>query len=184
MKKVFLSITALTFGASVAFAQTNETEVQQNQNSDLQIERLSNSPEEAGKKKIELGELPSAVHEAFKESEFKDWEVQEVYELSAPATEGQEMTSDAGIAPAGEEAAYEIRLISKDMKDEISDSQEAIEDVQEDAAEADEAEEANVSTETVKVEVPAVVLQFDKEGNLIKQDDQNEANETETLEQY
>ena len=184
MKKVFLSITALTFGASVAFAQTNETEVQQDQNSDLQIERLSDSPEEAGKKKIELGELPATVHEAFKASEYKDWEVQEIYEISSSSTEGQEMTSDAGIAPAGEEATYEIRLISKDMKEEITDSQEAIEEVQEDATEADDAEEANVSTETVEVEVPAVVLKYDKDGNLIKDNEQEETNETETLEQY
>ncbi len=184
MKKVFLSITALTFSASAAFAQSSDIETSQNQSSDLQIERLSNSTEETGKKKIELSELPSAVSDAFRDSEFKDWEVTEVYEINSSSPENQTMTSDAGIAPAGEEATYEIRLISKDMKDEISDSQEAIEDVKEDANEADEAEEANVSTETMEVEVPSVVLKYDQEGNLIENEDRENTTETETPEQY
>lgn len=185
MKKILLSLTALTFGASVAFAQTEmeaetqqETqEIQETQTEELQIERLSNNSEASDKKKIEMSELPEAVQEAFQNSEFADWEVSGIYEVGTQAAEAPETevmepaaTEEAAVTePASEETSYEILLISKDMKDEIKDTQEAVQEENEDAAEDGE---AAVSTENVAVEIPGVVLKYDSEGQLISQEDQ------------
>lgn len=176
MKKIFLSITAFTFCATVSFAQT-ETGIQEDQQQEeLQVERLSEKPEMAGKNKIEMSELPAGVQQSFQESEFKDWKVAEVYELqAADSPEGQE-----GM-PTEEEAAYEILLISQDLKEEIADTRET---VAEEKKEAQTDEEVEISTEKVMVEVPAVVLQYDKEGKLLKQEERPETNETELQEQY
>lgn len=185
MKKIFLSLTALTFGASVAFAQT-ETEVQEPQteqnieiqddqqevqSDDLQIERLSNEAETSGKKKIEMSELPASVQEAFQNSEFKDWEVAEIYEVRSATNSEGIVEEDVALGNATPEASYEIVAISKDMKDEIADTQEAIQEETEDALEDGEA--AEVSTENIKVEIPAVVLKYDQQGQLIEQQEQN-----------
>lgn len=207
MKKILLSLTVLTFGASAAFAQTEtetetqldtqtemEVETQQEiQTEDLQIERLSNKAEASDKREIEMSELPAAVQEAFQNSEFADWEVSGIYETAAPSEEApaeaaeteimEPATEEAAAAAAGEtaseEVAYEILLISKDMKDEIEDTQEAVQEENEDAIEDGE---AAVSTETVKVEIPGVVLKYDSEGQLISQEDQK--SEEETNDQY
>lgn len=211
MKKILLSLTVLTFGASAAFAQTEtetetqletqtemevetQQEAQEAQTEDLQIERLSNKAEASDKREIEMSELPAAVQEAFKNSEFADWEVSGVYETAAAASEEvpaeateteimEPATEDAAAAAAGEtvteEVAYEILLISKDMKDEIEDTQEAVQEENEDAIEDGE---AAVSTENVKVEIPGVLLKYDSQGQLISQEDQK--SETETNDQY
>ena len=159
MKKIFLTFAAFSFGATVAFAQTEQGTPAESQN-ELQVEKLSNSVAEEGKKEIDMTQLPAAVQEAFKNSEFKDWEVAAIYEVEA-AKENMAATTET---PA-EGPVYEISLISKDMKDEIKDTEETIADEQEDAAE----EEVAVTTETVKVEVPSLALRYDQEGNLIEQ---------------
>lgn len=213
MKKILLSLTALTFCASVAFAQEVEVETQPSheetqtqpgqeeaQTEDLQIERLSNTAETSGKRKIEMSELPAAVQEAFQNSEFKDWEISGVYEVKAEASEAEGMMEDAtaedaitteteeateeaatATETASQEASYEILLITKDMKDEIEDTQEIIQEEKEDAMEDGE-EAAEIATEKVSVEIPGVVLKYNAEGELISQEDQK--GEAETNDQY
>lgn len=185
MKKILLSITALTFGATVAFAQTEietpETQ-QETQSEEIAVERLT-SESEAGKRKIEMTELPASVQEAFQNSEFKDWEVAEIYEVGAAITEDATVDpstttpEDAAQGIATSEASYEILVISKDMKDEIEDTQETIQEETEEILE--EGEAAEVSTETVKVEIPAVVLKYDNQGQLLEQKEQKSETENE-----
>ncbi|WP_017731377.1 hypothetical protein [Nafulsella turpanensis] len=160
MKKIFLTFAAFSFGATVAFAQT-EQETPVEPQSELQVEKLSNSVAEEGKKEIDMAQLPAAVQEAFENSEFNDWEVAAVYEVEA-VNENMAATTEA---PA-EGPVYEISLISKDMKDEIKDTEEAIADEQEEAVEE---EEIAVTTETVEVKVPSLALRYDQEGTLIEQ---------------
>lgn len=162
MKKIFLTFAAFSFGASVAFAQT-EQETPIEAQDELQVEKLSNSVAVDGKKEIDMNLLPAAVKEAFENSEFKDWKVAAVYEVEAGAgNENMAATSEA----ATEGPVYEISLISKDMKDEIQDAEEEIADEQEDAVEEDE---VNITTETVELKVPALSLTYDQEGKLLEQ---------------
>ena len=160
MKKIFLTFAAFTFGASVAFAQTEQEKPVEAQD-ELQVEKLSNSAAEEGKKEIDLNQLPAAVLEAFESSEFNDWEVAAVYEVEA-ANENMAATPQANT----EAPVYEISLISKDMKDEIQDTEEAIADEQEDAVEENQ---TVVSTETVEAKVPSLSLRYDQEGTLLEQ---------------
>jgi hypothetical protein len=178
MKKIFLTFAVFGFGATVAFAQTNpEVETEQAQ-TELQVEKLSNSAEMEGKKKIEMSELPAAVQEAFQNSEFKDWEVAEIYEVEASQEENINMSATAEESASSEDVTYEINLISKDMKDEIEDSEEAVAEEQEEAVE----ENVEATTETIEVEVPALLLEYDKEGKLLKQEEQKSDNKLEELE--
>lgn len=180
MKKIFLTFAVVGFGATVAFAQvTPEPETEQQQE-ELQVEKLSNSAEMEGKKKIEMSELPLAVQEAFQNSEFKEWEVAAIYEVEAvPEGEGNiNMNATPEENVASEDVTYEISLISKDMKDEIQDTEEAVSEEQEEAVE----ENVEVTTETVQVEIPALLLQYDKEGKLLKQEEQKNDGQLEELE--
>lgn len=175
MKKIILSITAFTFCATVSFAQTDTGIQEDQQQDDIQVERLSESPEMTGKTKIEMSALPAGVQQSFQESEFKDWKVAEVYELKAAEAPEAEEGMPAEEATT-EEAAYEILLISQDLKEEITEAEEK--------EEAQTEEEVEVTTEKVMVEVPAIVLQYNKEGKLIKQEERQEATETELQEEY
>ena len=176
MKKIFLTFAAFTFGASVAFAQT-DTEAPVESQDELQVEKLSNNAVAEGKKEIDISQLPAAVQDAFKNSEFKDWEVAAVYEVEAGAEQTENMAISTEATTEG--PTYEISLVSKDMKDEIKDTQEAIADEQEDAKEEGDVE---VTTETVSVKVPAVSLHYDQEGKLLKQEEQKPENELDEME--
>lgn len=178
MKKIFLTFAVFGFGATAAFAQTNpEVETDQPQ-TELQVEKLSNSTAMEGKKEIEMSELPAAVQEAFQNSEFKDWEVAAIYEVEATQEENINLSATPEESAASEEATYEISLISNDMKDEIEDSEEAVTEEQEEAVE----ENVEATTKTVEVEVPALLLQYDKEGKLLKQEEQKNDSQLEGLE--
>ena len=175
MKKIFLTFAAFTFGASVAFAQTEQKKPVEAQD-ELQVEKLSNSVAEEGKTEIDLQQLPAAVLEAFESSEFNDWEVAAVYEVEA----GAEKENMSAAPEANTEGpTYEISLISKDMKDEMKDTEEAIADEQEEAVEE---EEIAVSTETVDVKVPALSLRYDQEGTLLEQKQLKGSEELEEIE--
>lgn len=183
MKKIFLTFAALAFGATISFAQTNQENEQEHESDKLEIERLSNTAEATGKKKIEMSELPLQVQEAFQKSEYKDWEVAEIYEIeeAAQGWVDEDIPLEEGQTEASlnSDYSYEIVLLSQDMKDEVEDSQEAVADEQEDALEE---EDVAVSTETVKVEVPALILHFDQEGKLLQKQDQEGSNPAETEE--
>lgn len=166
MKKLFLTIAAVAIGTTVSFAQSNG----EYESGKLEIERLSNTAETAVKKKIDVSELPLQVQEALQQSEYKDWEIAEIYEIEE---EGRGWVDEDIPLEEGQTAAslisdfsYEIIMLSQDMQEEIEDSQEAITDKQDDAT----VEEETVSTETVEVEVPAIILHYDQEGKLLKKE--------------
>ncbi len=178
MKKIFLTFAVFGLGATAAFAQTTpEVETEQPQ-TELQVEKLSNAAEMEGKKEIEMSELPAAVQEAFQNSEFKDWEVAAIYEVEAAQEENIQLSNTAEENAASEGVTYEISLISNDMQDEIEDSEEAIAEEQEEAVE----ENVEATTATVEVKVPAILLQYDTEGKLLKQEEQKSDNGLEEVE--
>lgn len=182
MKKIFLTFAVFGFGATVAFAQTTpEVETEQPQE-ELQVEKLSNTAEMEGKKKIEMSELPAAVQEAFQNSEFNDWEIAAIYVVEATQEENINLSATPEENAAPEDVTYEISLISKDMKDEIEDTEEVVAEEQEEATEEIVEEKVEVTTETVEVEIPALLLQYDKEGNLLKQEEQKSDSKIEELE--
>lgn len=181
MKKIALTFVAVAFGSCIAFAQTNpETEETKTVNTEesLTIDRLSDKPEEAGRRMMNIEELPEAVQQALKDGEFKGWQVVSVTEVQAQ--DDKENLSNTEVAtetdaPATAAVQYEVALVSEDMQDEIEDSQAATEEVKEEAA-----EEGIVAEEKmVTVKVPGVVVRFDEQGNVVSRveqpaDDQNE----------
>lgn len=194
MKKTALTFVAVAFGTCVAFAQTNPTQDDKTINTEETIttDKMSDVAEDemAGRRVLQVEELPEAVQASLQNSDFKDWEIVSVTELQANAhgqTTRENMANVEGqenAAGGAENAAvfYEIALISKDMQDEIEDTQEQTEELQEDVAEEGDVnavEEAGVS-----IKVPGVTLRFDQSGNLISQtentDDASTEMETET----
>lgn len=178
MKKLFLTFAVVGLGAATAFAQEVESVQQQEE---LQIEKLSNPAEMEGKKAIEMSELPQAVQDAFQNSEFKDWEVAAVYAVEAPQEENIQLSNTPEETAVPEEnITYEISLVSQEIEEEIEEAEEAVTEAQEEAT----GEQVEVSTETVKVAVPALLLSYDKEGKLLKQEEQKNDSPLEEKEQY
>lgn len=186
MKKTLLTFVAVAFGSCVAFAQTTPVEGEQTDNTDtnteqsITIDRMSDSPEEAeaGRRVINIEELPESVQRSLKAGEFKDWQVVAVTELQANAhgqKENMANVQDETTQQAGAENAvvmYEVELVSEDMQDEIQDSQEATQEIAEEAA-----EEGVVAEETmVTVKVPGVVLRYDQDGKLLSRVDRTNEN--------
>lgn len=158
----------MAFGATVSFAQTD----QDYEGGKLEIERLSNTSntaETSDKKKIEISELPLQVQEALQRSEYKDWDVAEIYEIqeAAPGWVDEDIPLEEGqtAASLNSDFSYEIVLLSQDTEDEIENSQDTIAEEQEELP----VENAAEGTETIQVESPAVILLYDEEGKLLKQ---------------
>ena len=85
MKKTFLTVVAVGFGVSVAFAQTAPAEAGS--------PAMATSTEvvaqaEQDRAKVEMEALPAAAQDAFKNGQYSDFEVLAIYEV-APA-EGSE----------------------------------------------------------------------------------------------
>ena len=165
MKKTFLTFVALGFGVSVAFAQTTDPqEVPQEENQPIQTEQNDAmvAQEEEGRKQIEMYELPVAVQDAFKNGQYKDYEVLAIYEVSAEPQEGadSEMEGTEG-ATVAQGVTYEIELAAEG---ESYGNEQAVE---EDGM-------GNVELERVSARQPDVVLQFDENGQLIKEEQPEE----------
>jgi hypothetical protein len=162
MKKLVLSAAfvagALTF--TTAQVQPVKTEKQTNNEAthleeSLSIERMSNRTSEdmTGRRVIMMEELPESVQEAFTSNkDFKNWSVKEVMEVEATTTDPLQ---------------YEIVLVAEDVQDEIEEATEDINDEVQDAAE----DGAPVQQVEVKANVPAVVVRYDANGNLISKVD-------------
>lgn len=97
MKKLFLTIVAVGFSFSLGFAQTTGTDAaqQEQQDSRLQQEELHEvivyerervrRADEAEKRRVGMDALPDAVQEAFRESEYSDWQILAIFELEGEA---------------------------------------------------------------------------------------------------
>lgn len=171
MKKLFLTLALVAIGSAISFAQSSGDA----ESGKLEIERLSNTAETSAKKKIDITELPLQVQEALQQSAYRDWEIAEIYEIEE---EGRGWVDEDIPLEEGQTAAslisdfsYEIVMLNQDLEDEIEDSRETISDEQEVALE----EETAISTETVKIDVPAIILHYDEEGKLLKKEGQEDS---------
>ncbi len=162
MKKTFLTFVALGFGLSVAFAQET-TPVEEGQEG-IQVEQndATMAQEQDGRKQIEMYELPVAVQDAFKNGQYKDYEVLAIYEVSAEDQQGAEGEMQAAEGEAVQQGVkYEIELASEG---ETYGNEEAVE----------EEGMEGVETERVSARQPDVILQFDENGQLIKEEQPEE----------
>lgn len=161
MKKTFLTLVAFGFGASVAFAQTPVPQEETQQGVQTEQDDATLSQEEEGRTQIEMYELPVAVQDAFKNGQYKDYEVLAIYEVSAEPQEGAatEMEGTEG-ATVAQGVTYEIELASEG---ESYGTEQAVEDGME-----------GVETERVSARQPDVVLQFDANGQLINEEQPEE----------
>lgn len=134
---------------------------------DLEYERLSDQPEEGymdedmdamrmeGAEEIQPDALPAEVQQAFSEGEYADWKIVKAHKVAGDAMNPDE--------------SYKLMVVSEDMEDEIQDSQDVV---------GEEAEEgAEVVQQEVKVKVPALVLHYDKNGQLISAEEEQEHEE-------
>ncbi|WP_224998816.1 hypothetical protein [Cesiribacter sp. SM1] len=86
MKKTVLTFVAVAFGMSVAVAQTTpQTDQQQNTEQSISVDKMSDKPEEAGRRTIKVEELPQAVQANLKSDEFKAYKVVSVTEVKPEA---------------------------------------------------------------------------------------------------
>lgn len=159
MKKTFLTLVAFGFGASVAFAQTPVPQEETQQGVQTEQDDAMLPQEEEGRTQIEMYELPVAVQDAFKNGQYKDYEVLAIYEVSAEPQEGAatEMEGTEGTATIAQAVTYEIELASEG---EAYGSEQAVE---EDGMEG-------IETERVSARQPDVVLHFDANGQLINEE--------------
>lgn len=162
MKKTFLTLVAFGFGASVAFAQTPVPQEETQQGVQTEQDDAMLSQEEEGRTQIEMYELPVAVQDAFKNGQYKDYEVLAIYEVSAEPQEGAatEMEGTEEEATVAQGVTYEIELASEG---ESYGTEQAVEDGME-----------GVETERVSARQPDVVLQFDANGQLINEEQPEE----------
>lgn len=142
-----MTIVAVGFGVSVAFAQTTPTQEDQ---STIQTEQTTEIQEaEQGRRSVEMSELPLAVQEAFTNGEYSEWQVLGIYEKSSDSAEG---------------LVYEFELA------QASEAAEA-------AAEGANDELAGVETERVSVRQPDLILQLNENGEILEEKDPDELEE-------
>jgi hypothetical protein len=163
MKKTFLTFVAFGFGLSVAFAQTTVPQEEAQQGTPMEQNDATMAQEEEGRKQIEMHELPVAVQDAFKNGQYKEYEVLAIYEVSAEAQQGTEteMEGTQEEATTQQGMKYEIELASAG---ETYGNEEAVE---EDGM-------AGIETERVSARQPALILQFDENGQLINEEQPEE----------
>ena len=87
MKKTALTFVAVAFGTCVAFAQTTPQKEEQKDNTEqsLTIDKLSDKPEEAGRRQMKVEELPAAIQTSLKSDEFKNFKVLSITEVQPQA---------------------------------------------------------------------------------------------------
>ncbi|WP_224994270.1 hypothetical protein [Cesiribacter sp. SM1] len=112
MKKTFLTFVALAFGMGVTFAQTapqtEETAAATEQS--ITVDKMSNKPEEAGRRTLKVEELPAAVQQNLKGDEFKALKIVSITEVQ-PQEGSQAAAVQYEVAFAGDAAATEPTLV-------------------------------------------------------------------------
>lgn len=146
MKKIFLTLVAVGFGVSVSFAQTTETEVETQE--DVQLEQAEPSvnmyQDEQGRTQVEMASLPSAVQEAFKNGQYSEMEVLAIYEVSDENAEGTvyefelaqqaeeaETTEIEGLETENVSARQPDLILQIDENGQVIEEKEAEEEVEE-----------------------------------------------------
>lgn len=142
MKKTFLTLVAVGFSFSVAFAQTETVETPQPETQEQTAPAEEMTAQEEGRTEVEMAALPVAVQDAFKNGQYSNYEVLAIYEVSAESTE----------AVATEGTVYEFELAEKAG-----------------AAETTEVDGVELETEKVSERQPDVVLFIDENGQVIEE---------------
>lgn len=156
MKKTFLTLVAVGFGMSVAFAQTTETEIEaqpqdaQMEQQDSQIEQSEAASDsetvaqdEQNRTEVEMATLPVAVQDAFKNGQYSNYEVLGIYQVEKQAED------------AAEAAVYEFELAQQ--------SEEAV-----------NSEIEGVEVERVSDRLPEIILAIDENGQVIEEESTDE----------
>lgn len=171
MKKTLMTLVAVGFGVSVAFAQTTGEGVQQdtehNQQQTQQTEAYGQ--DEEGKKRIEMYELPVAVQDAFKNGQYSEWEVLAIYEMSDDQTH-QESTEGVGMDTESQEQAvvYAFELVQNAQGDQSAMGQDDGTGVTTDDG------MGGVETERVSDREADMIVHFDINGQVVKEKDADE----------
>lgn len=160
MKKTFLTLVAVGFGASVAFAQTSPTDpAQEEQQNTETTTDYSQDPQadqmqaqEEGRKQVEMHELPEDVQQAFKDGQYSQWEVLTIYEVSPEATDE---TATVGTEPQAVLYEIEVASATTDQEAGVEPTEEGME---------------GLETEKVSERQPDMVLFFDQTGQLVKEE--------------
>lgn len=87
MKKTVLTLVAVAFGMSVAFAQTSpQKEVEKDKaEQSLTLDKMSDKPQEVARRSMKVEELPAAIQTNLKSDEFKNYKILTVTELQSVA---------------------------------------------------------------------------------------------------
>lgn len=115
MKKTALTLVAMAFGSCVAFAQT-EPQAEETLTTDteqtLEVDKMSNTPDEAGRRAIKVEELPAAVQEQLQSEEFAALTVVTVTEVQPEAgAEDAAVQYEVALQDSAAEAAAEPSLV-------------------------------------------------------------------------
>ena len=113
MKKTALTFVAVAFGMTVSFAQTApQADETTPATTELTMDKMSNTPDEAGRRTIKVEELPQAVQEQLKSGEFAALTVVTVTEVQpvAPAEAGV-VQYEVALLDSEAEAAAEPSLV-------------------------------------------------------------------------
>ncbi len=147
MKKTFLSLVAMGFGVSVAFAQTAPAEIESTGTQTTEevqeqpMENVAEAEAEKDRKKVEMSALPVATQVAFQNGDYSEHEVLAVYEVAA------EEGSEAKI--------YEFELAKEAQGSGTSEIE-------------------GVEIEKVSERQPDVILQIDENGQLVEEKNMDE----------
>lgn len=176
MKKTLMTLVAVGFGVSVAFAQTTgegtqgegtqqdtEYNQQQTQQSDVY------GQDEEGKRRVEMYELPVAVQDAFKNGQYSDWEVLAIYEMTddeghQQGTEGVGMDTDS----QDQGVTYAFELVQNGQGDQSAMGQDDATGTTTDDG------MGGVETERVSDREADMIVHFDENGQVVKEKDADE----------
>lgn len=163
MKKTALTLVAVAFGSCVAFAQTTpqtDETVTTDTEQTLTIDRMSDTPAEAGRRDIKVEELPAAVQEQLASGEFASLQVVTVAEVQPQADDEtgavqyevalQDNTADAAAEPS-------LVVYFDEQGQLLSSNQPAVEEEVEATEETETEVEAETETEVEEVEGEAEV---------------------------
>lgn len=176
MKKTLMTFVAVGFGVSVAFAQVTGTPQEgEQQDTDLQNTEYNQqdqqnqyAQDEEGKRRVEMSELPMEVQQAFRDSEYNNWEVLAIYEMKDEqsteeiGTTGTETDSEMGQQDQG--VTYAFELAENGQGEQGALGQDGTTD---DGM-------GGVETERVSERQPDKIVHFDEAGEVVKEKDADE----------
>ena len=159
MKKTFLTLIAVGFGFSVAFAQIAPAET--NQDIQTPTEQSEVNQGEQDRRQVEMSALPQETQDAFNNGAYSDFQVLAIYEIAPKAKDVASMTDKIII--------YEFELAQTEGNTHAGAS---------DAVTTDDGL-AGVETERVSARQADIILQIDEKGLVVKEKNLDEMDKQE-----